>query len=526
MLFIGILVVIPIVVVPFYSNEAKYIPGFLISGSSSILLGLLLIIFGGKNSDKKINWRHSIAISNLTVLFAWLWGVLIGALPFYIMGQLSFVQSLFEAVSGWTTTGLSTIDVRVTPQVFLFHRAFMQYCGGLGFIMMMIMFISNKQSMNLYAAEGHPDKIMPNIKKTAEAILIIYNICLVVGTIAYVIAGMNLFDAVCHSMCSLSTGGFSNKLNSIGEYDSLAIELISIVLMLIGTTNFAALILLAKGKFKQFFRVSEVKFMFALLLVFIPLTALSLSNHLNVSFWEGLRKSSFDVVSALSTTGYSTMSYQEWPAFGIGILILCMLIGGGIGSTAGGLKMSRVYLMLRLLGQNIKSRITSPNRVEVSYYYKASGKTPIDKDVLDETVGFFLTYIVVFLVGSLSIVAISGCELWEGMFDFASSLGTVGLSSGITGPQTSDGVLIIEMIGMLLGRLEIFIVLMSITFGFSSVKHFFSRKSFERKESILEKRREEINSKLPLDLSRNIPYVSESLKDDSQEAEKKETVNS
>ena len=509
MLFIGILVILPIIVVPFYQDEAKYIPGFLISGGSSILLGLLFIIFGGKATDRKINWRHNIAVSNLTVLFAWIWGVLIGALPFYIMGQLTFVQSLFEAVSGWTTTGLSTVDVRLTPQVFLFHRAFMQYCGGLGFIMMMVMFISNKQSMNLYAAEGHPDKIMPNIKKTAMAILLIYNVCLVIGTTAYVIAGMNLFDAVCHSMCSLSTGGFSNKLNSIGEYDSLPIEIITIALMLIGTTNFAALILLAKGKLKQFFNISEIKFMLCLLLVFIPLTALSLSNHLEVSFWEGLRKSSFDVVSALSTTGYSTMSYQDWPAFGIGILILCMLIGGGIGSTAGGLKMSRVYLMLRLLGQNIKSRITSPNRVEVSYYYKASGRTPIDKDVLDETVGFFLTYIVVFLVGSLSIVAISGCELWEGMFDFASSLGTVGLSSGITGPDTASGVLIVEMIGMMLGRLEIFIVLMSITFGFSSVKHFFSKKSFERRERLEEKKREEIRGKLPLDLSRNVPYVSE-----------------
>ena len=509
MLFIGILVIFPIIVLPFYQDEARYAYSFLIAGGSSILLGLIFFFFGSKSSDKKSSWRNSIAISNLTVLFAWLWGVLIGALPFFISGQLTFVQSLFEAVSGWTTTGLSAINVELCPQVFLFHRAFMQYCGGLGFIMMMVMFISNKQSMNLYAAEGHPDKIMPNIKKTAEAILLIYNICLVIGTIAYVIAGMTLFDAVCHSMCSLSTGGFSNKLNSIGEYDSLPIEIISIVLMLIGTTNFAALILLAKGKLKQFFRVSEVKFMFILLLVFIPMTALSLSSHLNVSFWEGLRKSSFDVVSALSTTGYSTMSYQDWPAFGIGILILSMLIGGGIGSTAGGLKMSRVYLMLRLLGQNIKSRITSPNRVEVSYYYKASGKTPIDKDVLDETVGFFLTYIVVFIVGSLSIVAVSGCELWEGMFDFASSLGTVGLSSGITGPDTAAPVLIIEMIGMLLGRLEIFIVLMSITFGFSSVKHFFSRKSFERRERQEERRREEIRSRLPLDLSRNVPYVSE-----------------
>ena len=157
----------------------------------------------------------------------------------------------------------------------------MQYCGGLGFIMMMIIFISNKQSMNLYSAEGHPDKIMPNIKKTVQAIFIIYNICLVLGSIAYRIAGMTWFDSICHCMCSLSTGGFSTKLMSIGEYNSLSIEIITIVLMLIGTTNFAALLLLARGKVRSFFRVSEVKFMFILLAVFIPPTAVSLAHGLD-----------------------------------------------------------------------------------------------------------------------------------------------------------------------------------------------------------------------------------------------------
>ena len=474
MLFIGILVMMPMIVLPFYPNEAHFYRGFLISGGSSFLLGLILILVR-RMPDKALSWRHSIASSNLTVLFAWLWGVLIGALPFVIEGQLRFVQALFEAVSGWTTTGLSAIDVSKCPQIFLFHRSFMQYCGGLGFIMMMIMFISNKQSMNLYSAEGHPDKIMPNIKKTAEAILLIYNSCLLVGAVAYRIAGMSWFDGFCHSMCSLSTGGFSTKLNSIGEYNSLSIEIISIFLMIIGTTNFAALILLAKGKFKQFFKVSEIKFMFGLLLIFIPIVAIAFAtdSSQNMNFWQGLRIGSFDVVSALSTTGYALMSYQDWPKLGIAILIICMLIGGGIGSTAGGLKMSRVYLMLRITGQNIKRRLTSPNRVEKPYYYKASGKTPIDKELCDDTVGFFFTYLLVFIVGSLLVMATAKCDLWEAMFDFASSLGTVGLSSGITGTQTNDATLIVEMCGMMLGRLEIFIVLVGITFGFSTVKQFF-----------------------------------------------------
>lgn len=368
------------------------------------------------------------------------------------------------------------MDVSIVPTIYLFHRSFMQYCGGLGFIMMMIIFISNKQSMNLYSAEGHPDKIMPNIKKTVQAIFIIYNICLVLGSIAYRIAGMTWFDSICHCMCSLSTGGFSTKLMSIGEYNSLSIEIITIVLMLIGTTNFAALLLLARGKVRSFFRVSEVKFMFILLAVFIPPTAVSLAHGLNISLAEGFRKSAFDVVSALSTTGYSTMSYADWPHFAIGVLILMMVIGGGIGSTAGGIKISRVYLMLRMCALQIKKKLSPDRNVEAPYYVKASGKTPIDRELADDTTGFVMAYLVIYIIGSLVMTVTADCTLMEAMFDFASSLSTVGLSIGITGPMTNNATLIVEMIGMLLGRLEIFIVVVGFTFGFGMLKDMFRRK--------------------------------------------------
>lgn len=473
---VGLLVLTPLIILPWYPEDTQYITAFLIPGGSSLLLGFALCFLGKKDTEASMDWKSQMGRSALIVLFAWGWGVLIGALPFVLAGQLRMIPALFEAVSGWTTTGLSAMDVSVVPMIFLFHRSFMQYCGGLGFIMMMIIFISNKQSMNLYNAEGHPDKIMPNIKKTAQAIFIIYNVCLVIGTVAYRLAGMSWFDSICHCMCSLSTGGFSTKLMSIGHYDSLAIEIITIVLMLIGTTNFAALLLLARGKIGSFFKVSEVKFMFILLAVFIPPTAFSLAQHFNTSFLEGLRTSSFDVVSALSTTGYSTMSYADWPQFAIGVLIVMMIIGGGIGSTAGGIKISRVYLMLRLCALQIKKKLSPGSAVKAPTYMKASGKTPIDKDLADDTTGFVIAYLVIFIFGSLAITVTADCALTEAMFDFASSLSTVGLSIGITGPATNDATLIIEMMGMLLGRLEIFIVVIGFTYGFSAIKKLFTRK--------------------------------------------------
>jgi trk system potassium uptake protein TrkH len=153
------------------------------------------------------------------------------------------------------------------------------------------------------------------------------------------------------------------------------------------------------------------------------------------------------------------MGYASWPPLAIGILILMMLVGGGIGSTAGGMKLSRVYLMLRVAMQNIRKRLLPPQSVEAPYYIRAQGKTPIDASLAMDTVGFLACYLGLFIIGSLLLTVTAGCQLTEAMFEFASSLGTVGLSIGITSPATGAATLIVEMFGMMLGRLEIFIVL-------------------------------------------------------------------
>ncbi|MDI3542428.1 MAG: trk/ktr system potassium uptake protein [Candidatus Atribacteria bacterium] len=461
MLLTGLLVAVPLIVLPFYPEDKIYTLSFALPALSSIAVGCVACMVG-KHEDGKLKRRSSIQHSSMTVLFAWGWGILVGAVPFVIGGQLTFVQALFEAVSGWTTTGLSVMDVAVSPHIYLFHRSFMQFCGGLGFVMMMTMLVRDKESMNLYNAEGHPDKLMPNLKETAQTIFLMYNGFLIVGTAAYRIAGMSLFDSICHAMCALSTGGFSTKLNSIGEYNSFPIEIITIVLMLIGTTNFAVLQLLIKRKWRQVIRVSEVRFMFLLLLVFVPITAVLFMTGLNMGLGEGFRRALFNVLSALSTTGYSSMSYTSWPPLAIGVLILMMLIGGGIGSTAGGIKLPRVYLMLRITTQNIRKRLLPTRSVEAPYYIKAQGKTPIDAMLAMDTAGFVVCYLSLFIIGTLLITITAGCSLTEAMFEFASALGTVGLSIGLTTPATSTVTLIVEMFGMILGRLEIFIVLIGI----------------------------------------------------------------
>ncbi len=470
MIIIGFLVAMPLIVPLFFHADTKYVYSFIIPSFASVFLGFLICFLLNDESSKSLEWKTSIQSSSLTALFAWVWGTIVGAAPFIFSNQLTLLQAVFESVSGWTTTGLSVMDVSKTPKIFLFHRSFIQFCGGLGFVMMIVMLISRKQAMTLYNAEGHPDKLMLNLKRTGRIILLMYCSFLILGSLLYIIARINIFDAILHTMCALSIGGFSTQLNSIGEYNNILIEIITLFLMLIGTTNFAVLLFLVKRKWLQVIRVSEVKFMFLLLIIFVHLTAISLSKELDINMGESFRKALFDVSSALSTTGYSSMSYRSWLPFSIGILILMMLIGGGMGSAAGGIKISRIYIMFRLAFLNVRKRFSPLSKIESPYYFKAQGKTDIDYSLALDIIGFIVFYLLIFIIGTMLITLTSGCNLTDAMFEFASALGTVGLLIGITSPTTNSGTLIIEIFGMLLGRLEIFIVFIGIYSGILKLK--------------------------------------------------------
>ena len=196
-----------------------------------------------------------------------------------------------------------------------------------------------------------------------------------------------------------------------------------------------------------------------------------------------VRDAVFNVISALSTTGYSTFDFHDLPQAVLGLFLVLMLIGGGMGSTAGGMKMSRVYIMSRILGANFLRRMAPSRLVSTPKYTRAQGRTAIDAGVVAETTGFVLAYLGVFLVGTLVLTASAGVTLVEGAFEFASALGTVGLSIGVIGAESSALTLITVMVGMVLGRLEIFIVLIGVYSGW--------RLSKERLGRVLRNRSEE-----------------------------------
>lgn len=475
-LLIGLLILVPLAVLPFYPEEARYALSFLIPAIFSIVLGTALCVLAPRKEERAAEWQSPLQKGSLPVLFAWCYGVLMGAFPFFISGKLSFIHSLFESVNGWSTAGFSIIDVTGTPHVFLFHRSFMQFCGGLGFIMMIVMLVQGKQAMNLYSAEGHTEKLMPNLRKTAQTVFLLYSGFLALGTLLYCIFGMSLFDAVCHAMSALSTAGYTTKAGSIGEFDSLAIEIVTIFLMLIGATNFAVLLLIIKRKFRQAFRASELRLMLALILIFVPLAALSLIVQNGMGIGEGLRNALFGVVSAISTTGYSISDYFQWPPFALGLITLLMIVGGSTGSTAGGLKLLRVHLLLKTTRESIRRRLSPARNVSAIHYYRAYGKTHVNSTLIIDTVGYIACYFGIIIAGSLLMTLTSGCSLTEAMFEFASAFGSAGISTGLTNADTPTGTLIIEMVGMLLGRLEIFIVFIGIYSGIRTLRQKIQRR--------------------------------------------------
>lgn len=445
--------VIPMLAIPlifFYREEIVYLQSFLLSSLTAFLFtfALSLLPLGERNGSQ-------------TVVLSWIFGIIICALPFVFSGEASILPAIFESVSGLTTTGLSTLNVEKLPKTFLFYRALLQYIGGLGFVMTMLLFQKPREGAVLYSEEGHSFRLMPNIAKSTRVIALIYLLFLYIGTVLYMIFGMNALDAVVHAMCALSTGGFSNRMDSIGAYWSLPIEIVTILLMTIGTTNFALLLLLLKGKIRAFIHSTEFRTFIFLVVIGVTLFIFS-TVHSGWSFLSSLRHGLFNVVSALSTSGFSTVPINSLPESSIFILIIMMLIGGGMGSTAGGIKLERIYLIAKATVREIIQRIKGERNIYTIKIDDGNGVVHAEESDIKEAFFYSQCFIILFLLGSYLLSITENAPLLSASFEFASALATTGLSASVIGPNTSSWGLIITALGMFIGRLEIFVIVKAI----------------------------------------------------------------
>ena len=453
----GLAILSPLLALIAYPEEANLAWGFLLPGLALSIVGFLL----WRSLCPKEAATLTLQEGAVIVVLSWLMADLVGTIPFMAVAGLNFTQAAFESTSGWTTTGLSVVDVTETSHLILLYRSILELFGGAGLAIITLSAIAGPVGASLTSAEGRTEQLAPNVRRSAKLVLVIYSGLCAVGTVALVFSGMGWFDAVNHSFAALSTGGFSTRTDSIGYWDSPYVEAVTIVLMLLGGLNFVTIYLLLTGQIKSVIRNGQVR----LQALMIPLAAIAIFFGSAIALYptlgKAVRVSIFESVTALTTTGFSTVGYGDWSSLPWLAMLVLMLIGGGAGSTAGGIKQLRIYILYRALMTDAKQMVLPKGAINETEIWQGEQRRFISADQVRQVALFVFLYLTLFLIGS-GVMTSYGYPLQESLFEYASTLGTVGLSIGITAADAPVPVLWTQTIGMFLGRLEFFTVFIGV----------------------------------------------------------------
>ncbi len=446
-------------VVDYFNNGTDWVVFFVIS--IVCLFTGLNVSFIFKKKDKDVE----VLSAFLLTLISWIILTFIGALPFFLgTSSLSLADAFFESMSGLTTTGATVIqDLDNTSKSILIWRAMLQWLGGIGIIVIAIAIfpILKIGGMQLFQSEfsSKEEKVLPRTTKIATGIGFVYLFLTVMCSILLYFSGMSSFDSIAHGMTIIATGGFSTKDMSIGFFDSLFTEIVTIFFMIISSLPFILLFQSIRGKVLDIILSSQVQFFLILISVITVLVAFWLKRYYEVDFLQSLRISAFAVISISTGSGFSTYDFSVWGSFTTLLFLFLMLIGGCSGSSSCGLKIFRVQILLKSSLTLIK-KIIQPRGVFIPTY----NKSEISEDILTSVTGYFFLYIFIFAILSL-ILAFDGQGILTSLSGAAATLANVGpgLNESI-GPSgnyssISDFTKIFLCIGMLVGRLELFPIL-------------------------------------------------------------------
>jgi len=456
---LGLTLILPIAFA--LAREEDSVPALLKALLLSIGLGMALFVVFRSERVQVVTHREGMAI----VALGWIGACLVGALPFYFAGTFeSFADSVFESVSGFTTTGASVLkDIEKVPEGILLWRSLTHWLGGMGIIVFSLAVLPflGVGGMQLYRAEVPgpvADKLKPRIRDTAMILWKVYFIFSLVETILLMLGGMDLFEALCHTFGTMATGGFSTKNSSVGHYGSVYIDVVITVFMLIAGINFALHYVALTGKPSALWRDPEFRFFACLIAVFILVTTASNYGSVYESLLESLRYSAFQVVSIITTTGYATADYEKWPPLPQAVLLFCMFLGGCAGSTGGGMKCMRIMVLLKHVHVELMHLI-HPRSVK---HLKLGGRL-VSEEIARSIWGFFILYLGLFIVSAF-LLAGMGVDVVTSFAAVAATIGNIGPGLGEVGPMDNyahlpDLAKLLLSLCMLLGRLEIYTVI-------------------------------------------------------------------
>ena len=455
---LGFFMLVPYTIQQLYSENSH---SFVASSFVTIFIGVLFVL---ANLDKefKLTLRQTFLFSTL----AWLMVAIFGSLPFILSPkEFSFSEAFFESMSGITTTGATIItDLDNSPKSILLWRAIMQWLGGIGIVVMAITILPLLKvgGMQLFKMEG-PDsteKILPRTIEVATIIISTYLILTFLCGFFYWTFGMSIFDSVSHSMTTIATGGFSTHNASIGFFKNSNIEIIASIFIVLGSIPFISYLKFARGNKRVFFQDVQIKGLIQLILISVLIMFLYLLFiEYESNILDKIRISSFNVISILSGTGYVTDDFGLWGKFSLIFFLVLMFIGGCAGSTACGIKIFRLQMLVIFLKNQIK-KLIFPNSIIISKYNDQKISDPF----INSVIVFIFSFLFIFFIIAM-LLSISGLDFLTAISGAASAISNVGPGLGdIIGPNGNykaipDLSKWILSFGMLLGRLELFAVL-------------------------------------------------------------------
>lgn len=466
LLFEGVFLLSAIIVALIYKEAV--ISHFLLTSGIALFFGLFFFI-AGKNALPTIGKREgSVIVTSIWICFSF-----IGLLPYWLSGSIpDFSDAFFETMSGFTTTGASVLNnIESLPFSILYWRSLTQWIGGLGIIVISIALlpIFGFSTVQLFSAEATgptKDKIHPKMSETAKRLLAIYVILTISEVLLLVIAGMGWFDAINHSFTTMATGGFSTKQASVGYWSSPAIQYIIIFFMFFAGINFVLFYLFIKGKFLKIKENEELRFFVIITLIFTGLIAFSIIDfsipHSFSQIEKVFRDSLFTVISMITTTGYATIDYVQYKPVVWLLLLIAMLTGASAGSTAGGMKLIRVLLVVKYAYYEFK-RIIHPN----AFFPVRYNQHVVREEVITRVLAFIMLYILL-IAGGAIVLSFSGMGFIESVSGMITCISDVGPGLGSIGPAFSFSEIptfskwFLSFV-MLIGRLEVFTVMIIFT---------------------------------------------------------------
>ncbi len=455
---LGFSMLVPYLVQIIYKENSH---SFVASSFVTIFIGILFIL---SNLDKefRLNLKQTFLFSTL----AWTMVAVFGSLPFVLSPkEFTFSEAFFESMSGITTTGATIItDLDGSPKSILMWRAMMQWLGGIGIIVMAITILPLLKvgGMQLFKMEG-PDsteKILPRTIEVATIIISTYLILTFSCGLFYWFFGMSVFDSISHAMTTIATGGFSTHNDSIGFFKNSNIEIVASIFIILGSIPFISYLKFSQGNRKIFFEDVQIRglvylVLISILIMFFYLIFINYESNI----LDKIRISSFNVISILSGTGYVTDDFGLWGKFSLIFFLFLMFVGGCAGSTACGIKIFRLQMLFIFLKNQIK-KLISPNSVIISKY----NNQKISDEFINSVIVFIFSFLFIFFIIAM-LLSISGLDFLTAISGAASAISNVGPGLGeMIGPNGNykavpDLSKWILSIGMLLGRLELFAVL-------------------------------------------------------------------